>query len=193
MEKLVFATKNKGKMKEIREIMADLDYEILSMEEAGVDIEIVEDGTTFEENAIIKAKAVMEACGCITLADDSGLCIDYLGGEPGIYSARYMGEKTSYTIKNQILLDRLHGVPDVLRGAQFVCCIAAAFPDGHIETRTGICAGRIAQEPAGANGFGFDPIFYLPERGCTTGEMDPDEKNKISHRGKALQMIKEVL
>lgn len=191
-KKLIFATGNEKKMKEIREILGDLDYEILSMKEAGID-NIVEDGTTFEENAIIKAKAVMEASGSLVLADDSGLEVDYLNKEPGIYSARYMGENTSYRIKNQIILDRLHGVPDILRTARFVCVIAAAFPDGRIETRTGTIEGQIAHEPAGENGFGYDPIFYLPERKMTTAQISPEEKNEISHRGKALRQIKEIL
>ena len=189
-KKLIFATGNEGKMKEIREILGNLDYEILSMKEAGVDVDIVEDGTTFEENAIIKAKTVMEATGSIVLADDSGLEIDYLNKEPGVYSARYMGENTSYRIKNQIILDRLHGVPDIVRSARFVCVIAAAFPDGTIETRRATIEGRIAQEPAGENGFGYDPIFYLPEYGCTTAELPPEKKNEISHRGRGLQQMR---
>ena len=180
-------------MREIRQILGDIDYEILSMKEAGIDVEIIEDGTTFEENAIIKAKTVMEATGCLVLADDSGLEIDYLNKEPGVLSARYMGENTSYRIKNQILLDRLHGVPAAVRGARFVCVIAAAFPDGKIETRRATIEGRIADEPAGENGFGYDPIFYLPDRGKTTAELSEEEKNEISHRGKALRMIKEIL
>lgn len=192
-KKIIFATGNEGKMKEIREILSDLDYQVLSMKEAGVDVEIIEDGKTFEKNAIIKAKTVMEATGCITLADDSGLEIDYLNKEPGVQSARYMGENTSYRIKNQILLDRLHGVPAVVRTARFVCVVAAAFPDGRIETRRGTIEGRIADKPAGENGFGYDPIFYLPDRGMTTAELTPEEKNAISHRGKALRQIKEVL
>lgn len=192
-KKVIFATGNEGKMKEIREILGDLDYEILSMKEAGVDIDIVEDGKTFEENAKIKAKTVMEATGEIVLADDSGLEIDFLNKEPGVMSARYMGEKTSYRIKNQILLDRLHGVPAVLRSARFVCVIAAAFPDGRIETRRATIEGRIADKPAGENGFGYDPIFYLPDRKKTTAEISPEEKNEISHRGKALRQIKELL
>lgn len=192
-KKIIFATGNEGKMKEIREILGDLNWEILSLKDAGVDVEIKEDGTTFEENAIIKAKTVMEATGCLTLADDSGLEIDYLNKEPGVYSARYMGEDTSYRIKNQILLDRLHGVPAVIRTARFVCVVAAAFPDGRIETRRGVIEGRIADRPAGENGFGYDPIFYLPERGMTTAELSPEEKNEISHRGRALRQIKEIL
>ena len=193
MEKLIFATGNENKMKEIRMILADAGYEILSMKEAGIDADIVEDGTTFEENAIIKAKAICELCGCLVLADDSGLEIDYLNKEPGIYSARYMGEDTSYDLKNQNLISRLEGVPDEKRTARFVCAIAAAFPDGRIETRRGTIEGRIAYEPAGENGFGYDPIFYVPEFGKTTAELSPEEKNEVSHRGRALRMIREVL
>ena len=188
-KKLIFATGNEGKMKEIREILGDLDYEILSMKEAGVDVDIVEDGTTFEENAIIKAKTVMEATGSLVLADDSGLEVDYLNKEPGVYSARYMGENTSYRIKNQIILDRLHGVPDIVRSARFVCVIAAAFPDGRVETRRATIEGRIAQEPAGENGFGYDPIFVPEGYSQTFAEMGNAEKNKISHRAKATQKL----
>lgn len=193
MEKLIFATGNENKMKEIRMILADSGYEILSMKEAGIQADIVEDGATFEENAVIKATAISKMCGCLVLADDSGLEIDYLNKEPGIYSARYMGEDTSYDIKNQNLISRLDGVPDEKRTARFVCAIAAAFPDGRVETRRGTIEGRIAYEPAGENGFGYDPIFYVPEFGKTTAELDPEEKNKVSHRGKALRMIREVL
>ena len=193
MEKLIFATGNEGKLKEIRAILGDLGYEIVSMKEAGVDVEIVEDGSTFEENAIIKARTVMEAPGCLTLADDSGLEVDYLGKEPGVMSARYMGEKTSYRIKNQIIIDRLHGVPAPVRTARFVCVVAAAFPDGRIETRRATMEGQIAEEPAGENGFGYDPIFYLPDRKMTSAQLSPEEKNAISHRGKALRAIREVL
>ncbi len=193
MKKLIFATGNEGKMREIREILGDLDYEILSMKEAGIDVEIIEDGETFEENSVIKATTVMKASGCLTLADDSGLEVDYLGKEPGVQSARYMGEKTSYRIKNQIIIDRLHGVPAPVRTARFVCAVTAAFPDGRIETRRETMEGRIAEEPAGENGFGYDPIFYLPEYGKTSAEITPEEKNAISHRGKALRAIREVL
>ena len=189
-KKLIFATGNEGKMREIRQILGDMDYEILSMKEAGVDVEIIEDGETFEDNAIIKAKTVMEATGCLTLADDSGLEIDYLNKEPGVLSARYMGENTSYRIKNQILLDRLHGVPAAVRGARFVCVIAAAFPDGRIETRRATIEGRIADEPAGENGFGYDPIFYIPQLKKYSAELSLEEKNLISHRGKAMRAVK---
>lgn len=192
-KRMIFATGNEGKMREIREILKDLDYEILSLKEAGIDIDIVEDGETFEENAVIKATAVMRACGEIVLADDSGLEIDYLDKEPGVMSARYMGENTSYRIKNQILIDRLDGVPDEKRTARFVCVVAAAFPDGRVETRRGTIEGRIAHEPAGENGFGYDPIFYYPERKMTTAQMSPEEKNELSHRGKALRLIREIL
>ena len=193
MKKIIFATGNQNKMKEIREILGDLDYEILSMKEAGVDVDIVEDGTTFEENAIIKAKTICEMTGEITLADDSGLEIDYLNKEPGIYSARYMGEDTSYRIKNGNLIQRLEGVPDEKRTARFVCAVAAAFPDGTVKTVRETMEGRIGYEEKGENGFGYDPIFYLPEYGCTSAELSMEEKNKISHRGKALRAIRDVL
>lgn len=196
MKKIIFATGNEDKMKEIRMILADAGYEILSMKQAGINIDIVEDGTTFEENAIIKATAiskVKEAEGCIVLADDSGLEIDYLNKEPGIYSARYEGVDTPYEIKNRIILDRLKDVPDEKRTARFVCAIAIAYPDGRVDTRRGTIEGRIAYEPAGENGFGYDPIFYVPELGKTTAELDPEEKNNLSHRGNALRAIKEII
>ena len=191
--KIIFATGNEGKMKELREILADPQVEILSMKEAGITAEIEENGTSFEENAVIKAKAVMELCHEIVLADDSGLEIDYLNKEPGIYSARYMGEDTSYRIKNQNLIDRLEGVPDEERTARFVCVIAAAFPDGEVLTARGTIEGRIGYEEKGENGFGYDPIFYVPEYGCSTAQLSPEVKNQISHRGKALREMKRKL
>ena len=191
--KIIFATGNEGKMKEIREILADPHVEILSMKEAGITAEIEENGTSFEENAVIKAKAVMELCHEIVLADDSGLEIDYLNKEPGISSARYMGEDTSYRIKNQNLIDRLEGVPDEERTARFVCVIAAAFPDGEVLTARGTIEGRIGYEEKGENGFGYDPIFYVPEYGCSTAQLSPEVKNQISHRGKALREMKRKL
>lgn len=190
---MIFATGNMGKMKEIRAILGDIGEEILSMKEAGIDMDIVEDGSTFEENAIIKAKAVMERTGQLALADDSGLEIDALNKEPGIYSARYMGEDTPYEIKNSNLIERMKGVKGKDRSARFVCVIAAAFPDGEIITTRGTIEGVIAEEPAGENGFGYDPIVYVPEYGMTTGQMDPDAKNAISHRGKALTAMKKIL
>ena len=180
-------------MKEIREILKDLDVEVVSMKEAGITADIVADGATFEENAVIKAKAIMEITNEIVLADDSGLEIDYLNREPGIYSARYMGEDTSYRIKNKNLIDRLKGVPDEMRTARFVCAVAAAFPDGDIVTARGTIEGIIGYEERGTNGFGYDPIFYVPEYGCSTAELSPEVKNRISHRGKALRKMKEEL
>ncbi len=193
MKKIIFATGNEGKMREIREILSDLDVEVLSMKEAGITADIVEDGTTFEENAVIKAKTICELCGEITLADDSGLEIDYLNKEPGIYSARYMGEDTSYRIKNANLIERLEGVPDEKRTARFVCAVAAAFPDGSVKTVRATMEGRIGYEEKGENGFSYDPIFFLPEYGCSSAELSMEEKNKISHRGKALRAIKDEL
>ncbi|MGN0418512.1 XTP/dITP diphosphatase [Anaerostipes faecalis] len=192
-QRLIFATGNEGKMREIREILADTGYEILSMKEAGIDLDIVEDGKTFEENAIIKAKAVMEASGELTLADDSGLEIDAFGGEPGIYSSRYLGEDTSYTEKNQIILERMKDIPEEKRSARFVCVIAAAFPDGQTYTTRGTMEGIIGYESKGGNGFGYDPIFYLPEFKKYSAQLSSDEKNHLSHRGEALRKMKEVL
>ena len=185
-DKIIFATGNAGKMKEIRMIMADLDIEVQSMKEAEIQAEIVEDGETFEENAKIKAQAIaqeLRARGeqAVVLADDSGLEIDYLNKEPGVYSARYMGEDTSYTVKNANLIQRLEGVPDEERTARFVCVIAATIE------------GRIGYEEKGENGFGYDPIFYLPEYGMYSAELAPEEKNRISHRGKALEEMKKIL
>jgi XTP/dITP diphosphohydrolase len=198
VNKIVFATGNANKMNEIRMIMSDLDVEIKSMKEENIDIDIVEDGTTFEENATIKARAIAQELkkrgeNAVVLADDSGLEIDYLNKEPGIYSARYMGEDTSYRIKNANLIGRLEGVPDQKRTARFVCAIAAVFPDGSEAIKRGTIEGRIGYEEKGENGFGYDPIFYLPEYKMYSAELDPEEKNRISHRGKALEAMKEIL
>lgn len=190
--RLVFATGNQGKVNEFRQMLGE-DYEILSMKDLDVDVEIVEDGKTFEENAVIKAKTVMEATGEMVLADDSGFEVDCLNKEPGIYSARYMGEDTPYSVKNAELLRRCEGVPEEKRDARFVCVIACAYPDGTVDTATGVIEGKVAHEPKGDNGFGYDPIFYLPERGCTTGELPPEEKNAISHRGIAVRKMVEIL
>ena len=187
-KRLIFATGNQGKVNEFRQMLGE-DYEILSMKDLDVDVDIVEDGQTFEENAIIKAKTVCEATGQMVLADDSGFEVDALGGEPGIYSSRFMGEDTPYSIKNAELLRRCEGLPEEERGARFVCVIACAFPDGRVETVKGVIEGRLAHEPKGENGFGYDPIFYYPERGMTTGEMEPEEKNAISHRGQAVRKM----
>ena len=193
MRKIIFATGNEGKLREIRKILADMPYEVLSMKEAGVKADIVEDGKTFEENALIKARTVSRLTGEISMADDSGLVIDFLNGEPGIHSSRYMGEDTSYTIKNRAILDRLDGVPDEKRTARFVCAAACVWPDGREEVCTQTMEGRIAHATAGENGFGYDPIFFLPEKGCTSAEIPAEEKNAISHRGKALRQMREKL
>ena len=195
MRKIIFATGNAGKMCEVREILKDMDADILSMKEAGIDIDIVEDGTTFAENAAIKARAVAAATQeeAIVLADDSGLEVDYLDKEPGIYSARYMGEDTPYSIKNKNLIDRLEGVPDNKRTARFVCAIAAALPGGEVVTTSGVIEGRIDHEEKGNNGFGYDPIFYVPEYGRTTAQLSVEEKNRISHRARALAAMKKEL
>ena len=193
-QKIIFATGNENKMKEIRMILSDLGMPIQSMKEAGIDIDIVENGTTFEENALIKATEIAKIVpNCIVLADDSGLEIDYLNKEPGIYSARYAGVDTSYDIKNKMLIDRLEGVPDEKRTARFVCAVAAAFPDGTTEVVRGTIEGRIGSQAAGEHGFGYDPIFYLPEYGCTTAELEPDKKNALSHRGNALRMMRQIM
>lgn len=193
-KRIVFATGNANKMKEIRMILADLGLEIYSMKELGVDVDVVEDGTSFEENAMIKAKAISEYLqDDIILADDSGLEIDFLDKAPGIYSARFAGEDTSYDIKNRILLEKLEGVPDCQRTARFVCVIAAVLPGGESKTVRATIEGIIGHEIAGENGFGYDPIFYVPEYGCTTAQMDAQQKNEISHRGKALQEMRKIL
>ena len=197
-DRIIFATGNEGKMKEIRMILADMGLPIQSMKQADIVLDIEENGSTFEENAVIKAKAVAQAArekgiSAIVLADDSGLEIDYLNKEPGIYSARYMGEDTSYHIKNANLIERLEGVADEQRTARFVCAIAAIFPDGTQRITRGTIEGRIGYEEKGENGFGYDPIFYLPEYQCYSAELSPEEKNKISHRGKALEEMKRIL
>ncbi len=190
---MIFATGNEDKMKEIRMIMGEDHGKVLSMKEAGIQIDIEENGTTYEENALIKARAVAKRVHDLVLADDSGLEIDFLNGEPGVYSARYLGEDTSYRVKNAKLLKRLEGVSEEKRTARFVCAIGAVFPDGREVTVRAAVEGRIDYEEKGKNGFGYDPIFYVPELGKTTAEMTEEEKNSISHRGKALRMLKEEL
>lgn len=193
MRKIVFATGNQGKLREVKKILADLNVDIVSMKEEGIQIDVDENGTTFAENAQIKATAIGAHTDAIVLADDSGLVIDALNGEPGIYSARYLGEDTSYRIKNQNLIDRLEGVPDEKRTARFVCAIAAALPDGTVLHTEGTIEGIIGYEERGENGFGYDPIFYVPKLGKTTAELTDDEKNAISHRGSALEKMKVLL
>lgn len=193
MERIIFATGNEGKLREIRDILSDLDYEVVSMKAAGITADVVEDGTTFEENAIIKVKAIHELTGEMVMADDSGLEVDYLNKEPGVYSARYMGEDTSYHIKNMSLVERLEGVPDEQRTARFVCVIALITKDGQVITTRGDFEGRIGYEEKGENGFGYDPVFYVPEYECYSAELSPEQKNAISHRGKALRLMKQKL
>ena len=200
MGKIIFATGNEHKMIEIREILSDLGMEILSQKEAGIKADVVENGTTFEENALIKATEIAKIASqmpeyrnTVILADDSGLEIDYLNKEPGIYSARYMGEDTSYDIKNQALIDRLEGVPEEKRTARFVCAIAAAFPDRTSVVVRGTMEGIIGYEIIGENGFGYDPIFYLPEYGCTSAQLTPEKKTELSHRGEGLRKMRTIL
>lgn len=191
--RIIFATGNAGKIKEINMIMEDTGMEVISMKEAGITVDVDENGSTYEENALIKARAVAACTGDIVMADDSGLEIDYLNKEPGVLSARYLGEDTSYRIKNANLIERLEGVPDEQRTARFVCAIAAVLPDGKELTTRATIEGRIGYEEKGENGFGYDPIFYVPEFGKTTAELTEEEKNRVSHRGKALQLMKEEL
>lgn len=193
IDKIIFATSNQGKMDEIKMIMKDCDIPILSLKEAGIQADIVEDGTTFEENAVIKARAIMELTGCLTLADDSGLEVDYINKEPGVYSARYLGEDTPYSVKNQSIIDRLQDAKGKERSARFVCAIAACFPSGKVLTTYGTIEGEIGYEERGEYGFGYDPILFVPEYGKTTGEMLPEFKNEISHRGIALRKMWEKL
>lgn len=193
-KKIIVATGNAGKMKEFKEVLGDLDADIVSMKEAGIEEDVEENGTTFEENALIKARAIAgKATDAIVLADDSGLEIDYLNKEPGIYSARYLGHDTSYDYKNKVILEKLKDVPKEQRSARFVCALAAVFPDGKEVVKRATIEGEIGYEIAGENGFGYDPIFFVPEYGVTTAELTMEQKNAISHRGKALRMIKEEL
>lgn len=190
---MIFATGNEGKMKEVRMILADLGYEILSLKDIGYNKEIIEDGKTFEENALIKAKTIAKGRNEIVLADDSGLEVDYMDKQPGIYSARFLGEDTSYRIKNQYIIDQLKDAKPEERTARFVCAIACAFPDGKTLTTRGTIEGYIGYEERGENGFGYDPIFMIPEFNCSASELDLEQKNKISHRGKALEAMKKLI
>ena len=207
MKSIIFATGNADKMKEVRQILQDLKTEVYSMKEAGITVEVEENGATFEENALIKVNGIAEWCAqngipafpektikdFIILADDSGLEIDRLNREPGVYSARYMGYDTSYREKNANLIARLDGVEKADRTARFVCAIAAALPDRESAVVRGTIEGYIGWEERGENGFGYDPIFYLYETDRTTAELSPEEKNSISHRGRALELMKEIL
>ena len=188
-KRVIVASGNQGKIREIREILAPLELDVVSMKEAGIEVDVDETGTSFEENALLKARGIAVLTDDLVIADDSGLEIDYLNKEPGIYSARYLGRDISYDIKNQNLLDRLEGVPDEKRSARFVCAVAAILPNKKELVVRGVMEGRIGYEIRGEHGFGYDPIFYLPEYGMSSAEILPEEKNKISHRGKALQQM----
>lgn len=191
IDRIIIATTNEGKMEEISLILADMGIEILSLKEAGIDVDVVEDGSTFEENAMIKAKAIMELTGSVVMADDSGLEVDYMDKQPGIYSARFLGTDTPYTVKNNEIIKRLENAKGEERSARFVCAIATAFPDGRIFTTRGTIEGYIHDKEQGENGFGYDPIVYIPEYQATTAELSIEQKNLISHRRKALEKMKE--
>ncbi len=193
MKTIIFATKNKGKIKEINAILADMPVEVVSMEDAGITVDVVEDGETFEENALKKAVQIMELSGEITLADDSGLEIDAMDKAPGVHSARFMGKDTPYPQKFEAIFEKLQNVQEADRTARFVSCIAAAFPDGRTLVSKDTVEGMIGREAKGEEGFGYDPIFYVPEKQKYMAELSPEEKNAISHRGKALQKMKLLL
>lgn len=191
--RIVIATKNKGKLEEFTQLLDRFHCQVVSMAEAGVNEDIEENGSTFEENAVIKAKSVWRVTGGVVLADDSGLEVDILDGAPGVYSARYAGEGATDADRNNKLLRALNGVPEEKRSARFVCAIAAVFPDGSSLTVKDTCEGYIAFEPAGSNGFGYDPLLYIPEYGLTVAQMGSELKNRISHRGKAMRKLAEKL
>ncbi|MGI5989364.1 MAG: XTP/dITP diphosphatase [Lachnospiraceae bacterium] len=193
MKKIIFASNNQGKIREVKDMLNDPDVEVLSMKEAGLDLDIEETGATFQQNALIKARAVWNETHELTIADDSGLEIDWMNGEPGVYSARFMGHDTSYDVKNRAILEKMKDVKGIDRSARFVCAMAAILPDGREITTRGTMEGVIADEIAGSNGFGYDPILYLPEYGKTSAQLSEEEKNKISHRGQALrELVREL-
>ena len=184
--KVILASKNQHKLTELSAILSGLGFEIALESEYGLDIDVDETGTTFEENSLLKAEAVMKASGLPVLADDSGLMVDSLDGAPGVYSARY-GHKASDKERTAYLLENMKDVPEGKRGAKFVCVITCLFPDGRKIVARGECPGVIARAPHGENGFGYDPVFYLPELGMTYAELPSEQKNAISHRARALQ------
>ena len=188
--KIIAATKNKNKLREFGQILQG--FEIISQEEAGVDIDVEETGTTFEENSMLKAKAIFDATGIAAIADDSGLCVDALDGAPGVFSARYGGEGYDDAGRVGLLLENMKSVPDEKRGARFVCAITLVDKNGVITAR-GECEGKIAYAPSGENGFGYDPVFFVEQFGKTMAEISPEEKNQISHRGKALEIFSKKL
>lgn len=189
--KLILASNNAHKLREIKEILGGCFDEIVTLREAGIVHETVEDGETFLDNARKKAREIAEISGCCALADDSGLCVDALGGAPGVYSARFAGEHGDDEANNALLLEKLQGVEN--RAAHFTCAVVLAYPDGRELSAEGYFYGEIAHAPAGENGFGYDPLFFLPEYGCTSAQLSPEEKNRISHRGNALRALLEKL
>ena len=197
-KKIVFATGNAHKVSEVRAIMEGTGYDIVSLKDIGLKLDVEETGTTYTENAMIKARAVAEMLpaeykDCLVMSDDSGFEVDYLNKEPGIYSSRFMGEDTPYSIKNQAIIDKLDGVPMDKRTARFCCAVVCVFPDGHAEDTFATYEGAVAFEAKGTNGFGYDPIFWVPQYGKTDGELPPEVKNTIGHRGKALRMMRDIL
>ncbi len=192
-KKLLIATNNPGKAREYRSLLRGVPYELVTMPDVGITTEVPETGKTFEENASLKAKALAAESGLLTLADDSGIEVDALGGEPGVLSARYAGDNASDEERYKLLLTRLEGVPENQRAARFRCAIAIASPDGDVKICSGECPGVITTSPRGYNGFGYDPIFYVPELGRTMAELSADEKNKISHRARAAENARELL
>ena len=191
--KIIFATGNKDKLKEINRVFEGTGYEVISMKDAGFEGDIEETGETFEENSYIKAKAVWDKLGGLVMADDSGFMVDYLDGAPGVYSARFMGEDADYATKCGAIIEKLKGVPAEKRGAGFKTVITAILPDGKVVTSEGEIRGIVNDREEGTNGFGYDPILFVPEIGKTTAQISMDEKNAISHRGKALRAMKEKL
>ncbi len=192
-DRILIATTNLGKVKEIRDLVKDLPVMFLALTDVGDVPDVVEDGDTFEENALKKARLIAEATGLATLADDSGLCIDALDGRPGVLSARYAGENATDEEKYLRVLEEMRNVPDDRRSARFVCALAIASPDGREKLFLGVCDGRITREPRGTGGFGYDPIFYYEEAGCTFAEIDRESKNRVSHRGRALRELAKYL
>ncbi len=194
MKKMVLATSNANKLREIRAILGDLDVEILSLSDVGLEgVEIIEDGVTYEENSLKKAREIMKRTGIDTIADDSGLEVDALGGAPGVYSARFAGEGATDALNNSLLLEKLKDVPEQARTARFVSAVSVAFANGRELAVRGTVEGRIGFTGQGHNGFGYDPLFYYPEEACTFAQLDPVIKNRISHRSRALEALHEAL
>ncbi|MGI6368016.1 MAG: XTP/dITP diphosphatase [Anaerolineae bacterium] len=190
---MLVATHNLGKLREFRSLLAGLDQDVLGLEDARISVEVVEDGTTFAENALLKARTIARLSGVVTLADDSGLEVDALHSRPGVYSARYGGPQASDRDRCLLILQELSDAPEQLRRARFRCALAVVWPDGRTALTTGTCEGQISRELRGTDGFGYDPIFYVPEHGCTMAQLPQEEKNRISHRARAAQAMVTLL